>query len=140
MDNRVRIVTLPEREVAVIRFTGYASPQEVDAVTSRLQDGLEKTGIETAGQPFLMRYDTPWMPGFLRRNEVAIEIRGYARENQGQVHAGTFISREIIYNNDLIWHPTTPRPFVSSSEPGGSIFWLPGSCSISRVPCMQSVQ
>jgi len=75
LDNRVRIVTLPEREVAVIRFTGYASPQEVDAVTSRLQDGLEKTGIETVGQPFLMRYDTPWMPGFLRRNEVGIEIR-----------------------------------------------------------------
>jgi hypothetical protein len=75
LDSRVRIVTLPQREVAVIRFTGYASPQEVDAVTSRLQDGLEKTGIETVGQPFLMRYDTPWMPGFLRRNEVGIEIR-----------------------------------------------------------------
>ncbi len=63
--DRVRIVTFPEREVAVIRFTGYASPQEVDAVTLRLQDGLKKTGIETVGQPFLMRYDTPWMPGFL---------------------------------------------------------------------------
>ena len=75
LDSRVRIVTLPEREVAVIRFTGYASPQEVDAVTLRLQDGLKKAGIETVGQPFLMRYDTPWMPGFLRRNEVGIEIQ-----------------------------------------------------------------
>ena len=42
LDSRVRIVTLPERERAVIRFTGYASPQEVDAVTVRLQDGLKK--------------------------------------------------------------------------------------------------
>ena len=75
LDSRVRIVTLPEREVAVIRFTGYASPQEVDAVTVRLQDGLKKAGIETVGQSFLMRYDTPWMPGFLRRNEVGIEIK-----------------------------------------------------------------
>ena len=75
LDSRVRIVTLPEREVAVIRFTGYASPQDVDAVTLRLRDGLNKGGIETVGQPFLMRYDTPWMPGFLRRNEVGIEIR-----------------------------------------------------------------
>ena len=75
LDSRVRIVTLPEREVAVIRFTGYASPQEVDAVTVRLQDGLKKAGIETVGEPFLMRYDTPWMPGILRRNEVGIEIR-----------------------------------------------------------------
>ena len=75
LDSRVRIVTLPEREVAVIRFTGYASPQEVDAVTVRLQDGLKKAGIETVGQSFLMRYDTPWMPGFLRRNEVGIEVK-----------------------------------------------------------------
>jgi hypothetical protein len=75
LDSRVRIVTLPEREVAVIRFTGYASPQEVDAVTVRLQDGLKKAGIETVGESFLMRYDTPWMPGFLRRNEVGIEIQ-----------------------------------------------------------------
>lgn len=75
LDSRVRIVTLPEREVAVIRFTGYASPQEVDAVTVRLQDGLKKAGIETVGESFLMRYDTPWMPGFLRRNEVGIEIK-----------------------------------------------------------------
>ncbi len=75
LDSRVRIVTIPEREVAVIHFTGYASPQEVDAVTLRLQEGLKKAGIETVGQPFLMRYDTPWMPGFLRRNEVGIEIK-----------------------------------------------------------------
>jgi hypothetical protein len=75
LDSRVRIVTVPEREVAVIRFTGYASPQDVDAVTSRLQDGLKKTGIVTEGRPFLMRYDSPWIPGFLRRNEVGIEIR-----------------------------------------------------------------
>jgi len=75
LDSRVQIVTLPEREVAVIRFTGYASSQEVDTVTLRLQDGLKKTRIETVGEPFLMRYDTPWMPGFLRRNEVGVEIR-----------------------------------------------------------------
>jgi hypothetical protein len=74
LDSRVRIVTLPEREIAVIRFTGYASTQEVDEVTLRLRDGLKKAGIDTVGQSFLMRYDTPWMPGFLRRNEVGIEI------------------------------------------------------------------
>jgi len=75
LDSRVRIVTLPEREVAVIRFSGYASPQEVDAATSRLQEALKNEGILTVGEPFLMRYDSPWTPGFLRRNEVAIEIR-----------------------------------------------------------------
>ena len=75
LDSRVRIVTQPERDIAVIRFSGYAPLEDVDAATSRLQDGLKNEGIVTAGQPFLMRYDSPWTPGFLRRNEVGIEIR-----------------------------------------------------------------
>ena len=75
LDSRVRIVTVPERDIAVIRFSGYAPPEDVDAATSRLQAGLKNAGIVTAGQPFLMRYDSPWTPGFMRRNEVAIEIR-----------------------------------------------------------------
>ncbi len=75
LDSRVRIVTLPEREIAVIRFSGYASTEDVNAATSRLQEGLKNDGIVIAGQPFLMRYDTPWTPGFLRRNEVAVEIK-----------------------------------------------------------------
>jgi hypothetical protein len=75
LDSRVRIVTIMEREIAVIRFSGYAPPEDVDAATSRLQEGLKNEGIGTAGQPFLMRYDSPWTPGFLRRNEVGIEIK-----------------------------------------------------------------
>jgi hypothetical protein len=74
LDSRVRIVTQPERDIAIIRFSGYAPPEDVDAATSRLQEGLKNEGIVTTGQPFLMRYDSPWTPGFLRRNEVAIEI------------------------------------------------------------------
>ncbi|MFA5266969.1 MAG: heme-binding protein [Methanoregula sp.] len=75
LDSQVRIVTIPERDIAVIRFSGYAPPGEVDAATSQLQDGLKNVGIVTTGRPFLMRYDSPWTPGFMRRNEVAIEIR-----------------------------------------------------------------
>jgi len=75
LDSRVRIVTVPERDIAVIRFSGYAPPEDVDAATSRLQAGLKNEGVVTAGQPFLMRYDSPWTPGFMRRNEVGIEIR-----------------------------------------------------------------
>jgi hypothetical protein len=75
LDSQVRIVTVPERDIAAIRFSGYAPLEDVNAATLRLQEGLKDEGIVTAGQPFLMRYDSPWTPGFLRRNEVAIEIR-----------------------------------------------------------------
>jgi hypothetical protein len=74
LDSRVRIVTIPERDVAVIRFSGDGTQQDVDTKTSRLQEGLKNAGINAVGQPFLMRYDSPWTPGFLRRNEVGVEI------------------------------------------------------------------
>ncbi|MBT8506943.1 SOUL heme-binding protein [Methanomicrobiaceae archaeon CYW5] len=75
VDGRVRIVPVPEREVAVIRFRGYARRDEVAAVEVRLKEGLRKAGVHLGGEPFLMRYNPPWTPGFLRRNEVGVEIR-----------------------------------------------------------------
>ncbi|HUU76423.1 MAG TPA: heme-binding protein [Methanoregulaceae archaeon] len=75
LDSRVRITTLPEREVAVIRFRGYARKEEVAAAEVRLRKGLRDAGIEPVGEPFLMRYNPPWTPGFLRRNEVGMEIK-----------------------------------------------------------------
>jgi len=74
LDDRVRITTLPPRDVAVVRFSGYAKEEEVRNATRRLLDGLEGAGISTQGQVYLMRYNPPWTPGFLRRNEVAIEV------------------------------------------------------------------
>lgn len=75
LDSRVQITTLPAREIAVLRFRGYARRDEVEEAEAKLLDGLKHAGINTAGAPFLMRYDPPWIPGFLRRNEVAVEIR-----------------------------------------------------------------
>ena len=74
LDTRVQILTTPQREMAVIRFKGYAGKDEVEMYTSRLLDGLKKSAIPTAGRPVLMRYNAPWTPGFLRRNEVAVEV------------------------------------------------------------------
>jgi len=75
LDNRVRITTLPARDVAVIRFKGYATPEDVVAAEERLLEGLKNAALDPVGDPFLMRYNPPWTPGFLRRNEVAVEIR-----------------------------------------------------------------
>jgi len=75
LDSRVRITMLPAREVAIISFKGYARQDEITAAEERLLDGLKKAVIEPVGTPFLMRYNPPWTPGFLRRNEVGVEIK-----------------------------------------------------------------
>jgi hypothetical protein len=73
-DERVRIETVPAREIAVIRFSGHARRGDVEVATARLSAVLRGAGIPTRGAPFLMRYNAPMTPGFLRRNEVGIEI------------------------------------------------------------------
>ncbi|MDH7593273.1 MAG: heme-binding protein [Methanomicrobiales archaeon] len=74
VDQRVELRTIKSREVAVLRFRGYAYPQVVSEMSARLLPTLERHGIAHMGEPFLMRYNSPMVPGFLRRNEVGIEI------------------------------------------------------------------
>ena len=74
LDNRVKIEELPDRVVAVLRFSGGWSEKHFEAKTKELLDELAKAKIKTRGNVFTMLYNPPFIPGFLRRNEVAIEI------------------------------------------------------------------
>jgi len=40
--------------------------------TQELLDELAKAEIKTKGKVFTMLYNPPFIPGFLRRNEVAV--------------------------------------------------------------------
>jgi hypothetical protein len=73
-DERVRIHEVPERTIAVIRFRGWARTKSVEKQRAKLIDVLQAKGVEMVGEPFLMRYNAPYTPGFMRRNEIAIEI------------------------------------------------------------------
>ncbi len=74
LDNRVKIEELPARVVAVLRFSGSWSEKHFEAKTKELLDELSMAKIKTKGSVFNMLYNPPFIPGFLRRNEVAIEI------------------------------------------------------------------
>ena len=65
---------VPARTLATIQFSWRTTPERVEAKTEALLDRLAANGIQTQGRPFLMRYNDPWTPPFLRRNEVAIEV------------------------------------------------------------------
>ena len=75
LDTRVSIQEIPPREVAVIRFRGRASDHDVAEVRERFLRTLDEAGIPVVGTPFLMRYNPPFTPGFLRRNEVGVEVK-----------------------------------------------------------------
>ena len=71
----IDFVEVPPRTIATLQF-GWTTPADrVERKTAELLAVLERQGVRTAGQPFLMRYNDPWTPPFMRRNEVAIELR-----------------------------------------------------------------
>ena len=74
LDARVRLEPVPARRVAVIRFRGWARPRQIREQIGRLLEPLRRLGIQPAAAPFLMRYNPPYTPGFLRRNEIGVEV------------------------------------------------------------------
>jgi hypothetical protein len=46
----------------------------VTARTAELRAELERRGWEAAGAPLWARFDPPWKPAFLRRNEIVIPV------------------------------------------------------------------
>ncbi len=74
VDSRVEIEVLPGRELAVIRFRGRTGERSVAERYSSLLAAVKRSGLAPRGEPFLMRYNPPFVPGFLRRNEVAVEV------------------------------------------------------------------
>ena len=74
-DGRVKISEIPSRAIAALRFSGSWSESHFEKEAEELSDELSRAGIETKGNVFTMLYNPPFMPGFLRRNEVAIEIK-----------------------------------------------------------------
>lgn len=73
-DPTVRLVTEPAKRVAVKRFSWYAPDWRVSRQTQRLLSTVEKEGVDPAGEPYLLRYNDPWTPPFMRRNEVAVAV------------------------------------------------------------------
>ncbi|MDH7555504.1 MAG: SOUL family heme-binding protein [Candidatus Methanosuratincola sp.] len=73
-DGRVRLSEIPARVLGVIRFSGRWSSDKFRQKSGELLEALEREGIRTVGEPFAMLYNPPYVPSFLRRNEVAVEL------------------------------------------------------------------
>lgn len=73
VDDRVRLRRVPARRVAVLPFSGRASPRRVEAEIREALRLVEGRLRRPVGAPVLAQYDPPWKP-FGRRNEILVEI------------------------------------------------------------------
>ncbi|WP_171070286.1 SOUL family heme-binding protein [Methylobacterium terricola] len=70
----VRLVTVPEERIAVLRFSGRVTPEARGQQELILTQVLREAGRATAAVPFFMGYDPPFTIPFRRRNEVALRL------------------------------------------------------------------
>jgi hypothetical protein len=74
IDPKVTLRTMPARILAVLAYSGTWSQNRYEAHLKKLQDGLKQAGLAPQGEPVWARFDPPWTPWFLRRNEIWIEL------------------------------------------------------------------
>jgi len=73
-DKRIRLLKIEPRYMAVKLFSGRWSEKNYKKEEQQLLNDLYKNNIKIIGAPIFARYNAPFVPWFLRRNEVMIEI------------------------------------------------------------------
>jgi len=74
-NDAVRLETLPEKTVAVLRFSWVGEDKQMRAKEAELREALARDGIEVVGTPIYARYDPPWTLPLFRRNEVMLPVK-----------------------------------------------------------------
>ena len=74
LDPRVKIREVAAHRVAAVRFSGFWSEDNYQRHLSQLTTGLQAAGLRWTGEPVYSRYDAPWTPWFLRRNEIWLAL------------------------------------------------------------------
>lgn len=74
--NSLKVVKkeLPGRYVAAIRFAGLPFDWEVTSAEQQLRQALARDGLQAAAGYSLARYNEPFVPPPVRRNEVLIDL------------------------------------------------------------------
>ncbi len=74
-DPQVRLRALPPAKLAVLRFSGLAYERDVIDKVGVLQTAIAEHHLRAVGPVSLARYNPPWTPWFMRRNEVSVAVQ-----------------------------------------------------------------
>lgn len=74
-NNRVKLIALPPKRFAVIRFSGSQGDKNMKPHQEKLLEYVSDYKLVTTGEPIMAFYNPPWTVPFLKRNEVMIELK-----------------------------------------------------------------
>jgi hypothetical protein len=73
-DPRVKIVMIPAKRYAVMRFSWVRSDARVKRMQEKLLSALARDNVVTKGSMAYAGYNAPWTPPWMTRHEVLAEI------------------------------------------------------------------
>ncbi|MBQ0713038.1 MAG: heme-binding protein [Porticoccus sp.] len=73
-DPDVTLRQVPVRYLAAIRYSGFWSEKNYRRNLDNLNSWMEKQHLSVVGDPIWARYNPPFMPWFLRRNEILVPV------------------------------------------------------------------
>ncbi|MEQ1742598.1 MAG: heme-binding protein [Candidatus Nitrotoga sp.] len=77
-DPQVTLRQVPARRMAAVRYSGFWSEKNYLRYRMELESWIHEKGLTIVGDPAWARYNAPFTPWFLRRNEILIPVDGGA--------------------------------------------------------------
>ncbi len=74
-DPTVVIRAIPAYRAAVVTYSGTWSEKNYRKQMARLEQWVSENELEAIGEPVWARYDPPFKPWFMRRNEILIPVK-----------------------------------------------------------------
>ncbi|HYN57794.1 MAG TPA: heme-binding protein [Motilibacterales bacterium] len=73
-DARVHLRAVPEQVAAALKFSGWGTAGDLDTRGRQLLGTLEESPWQPVGPIRLARFNAPFIPPFLRHNEVVVNV------------------------------------------------------------------
>jgi hypothetical protein len=74
IDERIVLKEIPPRLVAALTYSGTWSRNRYEKYRDSLEDMIAENNLRPVGDYIFARYNPPFMPWFLRRNEVLVPV------------------------------------------------------------------
>jgi hypothetical protein len=74
LDPSITVTEFPGHLMAALKYSGTWSRERYEKKREQLEKLIRQQGLKIVGEPVFARYNSPFMPWFLRRNEVLIPV------------------------------------------------------------------
>jgi hypothetical protein len=73
-DSNIKLRQVPARRVAAVRYSGFWSEEKYLLHKEKLEKWIKDNRFTVSGEPVWARYNPPFTPWFMRRNEILVPV------------------------------------------------------------------